>query len=59
VAPYWIDHEPEMKKGSVDFLRTEERQFWKDLIDTYLYVLKKDAKVSAVMSTVKFPTLTL
>jgi hypothetical protein len=59
VAPYWIDHEPEMKKGSVDFLPTREKQFWKDLIDTYLYVLKKDAKVSAVISAVHFPTLNI
>lgn len=43
VTPYWIDHHPEMKKGVVDFLDSKEEQFWKDLIDKYLYVLIKDA----------------
>jgi hypothetical protein len=46
VTPYWIDHHPEMRKGVVDFLSTKEDQFWKDLIDKYLYVLVKDAKAS-------------
>lgn len=44
VTPYWIDHHPEMKKGFVDFLPSKEVQFWNDLIDKYLYVLKKDVK---------------
>ena len=49
VTPYWIDHHPEMKKGVVDFLSSKEDQFWKDLIDKYLYVLQKDAQASATM----------
>jgi hypothetical protein len=57
VAPYWIDHNPEMKKGIVDFLPSIEVQFWNDLIDKYLYVLKKDVTVSVVISAVHFPTL--
>jgi hypothetical protein len=52
VNPYWIDHNPEMKKGDVDFLSSREEQFWNDLIDKYLYVLKKDVKVSVVISAV-------
>jgi hypothetical protein len=54
VAPYWIDHHPEMEKGNVDFLSTQEVKFWNDLIDKYLYVLKKDVKVSLVISAVYF-----
>ena len=57
MAPYWIDHHPEMKKGAVDFLPSIEVQFWNDLIATYLYVLKKDVKVSVVISAVHFPKL--
>lgn len=44
VTPYWIDHYPEMRKGVVDFLSSKEEQFWKDLIDKYLYVLVKNAE---------------
>jgi hypothetical protein len=46
VTPYWIDHYPEMRKGVVDFLSSNEEQFWKDLIDKYLYVLVKNAEAS-------------
>jgi hypothetical protein len=46
VTPYWIDHYPEMRKGVVDFLSSKEEQFWKDLIDKYLYVLVKNATAS-------------
>jgi hypothetical protein len=35
-----------MRKGVVDFLSSKEEQFWKDLIDKYLYVLVKDAEAS-------------
>lgn len=42
VTPYWIDHNPEMRKGVVDFLPSHEEQFWKDLIDKYLFVLEKN-----------------
>jgi hypothetical protein len=48
VSPYWIDHHPEMKKGIVDFLPTQEVQFWKDLIDKYLHIIPKDVKVSSL-----------
>jgi len=43
VSPYWID-QPEMKRGNVEFLASNELQFWKDLIDTYLHPLIKNAK---------------
>jgi hypothetical protein len=59
VTPYWIDHHPEMKKGVVDFLSSKEDQFWKDLIDKYLFVLVKDAKVRVAISTVYFSILSM
>lgn len=39
--PYWIE-DPELKKGEVDFLSSAEIQFWKDLIDKYLYPIDQD-----------------
>ena len=39
--PYWIE-DPELKKGEVDFLSSAEVQFWKDLIDKYLYPIDQD-----------------
>jgi hypothetical protein len=59
VAPYWIDHHPEMKNGVVDFLSSIEVQFWNELIDEYLYVLKKDVTVSVVISAAHSPTLNI
>jgi len=41
VSPYWID-QPEMKKGNVEFLPTQEIQFWRDLIDKYLHPIDTD-----------------
>lgn len=39
--PYWIE-DTELKKGEVDFLSSAEVQFWKDLIDKYLYPIDQD-----------------
>lgn len=39
--PFWID-DPELKKGEVDFLSSSEIQFWKELIDKYLYPIDQD-----------------
>jgi hypothetical protein len=39
--PYWLE-DPELKKGEVDFLSSTEIQFWKDLIDKYLYPIDQD-----------------
>lgn len=36
INPYWIE-DPDLKKGEVDFLSPAETQFWKDLLDKYLY----------------------
>ncbi|XP_055923356.1 chitin synthase chs-2 isoform X2 [Eupeodes corollae] len=39
--PYWIE-DPELRKGEVDFLSSAELQFWKDMIDQYLYPIDND-----------------
>jgi len=37
--PFWIE-DPELKKGEVDFLSSDEELFWKDLLAKYLHPLK-------------------
>ncbi|XP_070509758.1 chitin synthase chs-2 isoform X4 [Chironomus tepperi] len=39
--PYWIE-DADLKNGEVDFLSSAEIQFWKDLIDKYLYPIDQD-----------------
>ncbi|XP_075147009.1 hyaluronan synthase-like protein kkv isoform X1 [Haematobia irritans] len=39
--PYWIE-DPDLRKGEVDFLSSSEIQFWKDLIDKYLFPIDND-----------------
>jgi chitin synthase len=39
--PYWIE-DPELRKGEVDFVSSTEIQFWKDLIDKYLFPIDQD-----------------
>lgn len=39
--PYWIE-DPDLKKGEVDFISSTEIQFWKDLIDQYLYPIDQN-----------------
>jgi hypothetical protein len=56
VNPYWIDHNPEME-GYVEFLDSNELEFWHDLIKKYLYVLPKDPKVSVIISATHFPNI--
>ncbi|KAL0849268.1 hypothetical protein ABMA28_013597 [Loxostege sticticalis] len=50
INPYWIE-DPELKKGEVDFLSPSELQFWKDLIDKYLYPIdankEEEARIAA------------
>jgi len=50
-----------MKKGSVEFLPSIEKQFWDDLIEKYLYPIDEDPKVSVVtsISATHFPTLNI
>lgn len=39
--PYWIE-DRDLKKGEVDFMSSSEAQFWKDLIDKYLYPIEQN-----------------
>ncbi|KAK9707881.1 hypothetical protein QE152_g27556 [Popillia japonica] len=41
VNPYWIE-DPDLRKGEVEFLGSNEIQFWKDLLDKYLYPIDED-----------------
>lgn len=47
VNPYWIE-DPDVGKGEVEYLNSNELQFWKDLLEKYLYPLdeNKEEKVS-------------
>ncbi|XP_013168329.1 PREDICTED: uncharacterized protein LOC106118264 isoform X1 [Papilio xuthus] len=46
INPYWIE-DPDLKKGEVDFLSQSETQFWKDLIDKYLYPIDANKEEQA------------
>ncbi|XP_078047479.1 hyaluronan synthase-like protein kkv isoform X3 [Augochlora pura] len=39
--PYWLNDEG-LKKGEIDVLSLQEEQFWKDLLDKYLYPIDED-----------------
>ncbi|XP_037922524.1 chitin synthase chs-2 isoform X1 [Hermetia illucens] len=39
--PFWIE-DVELRKGEVDFLSSAEIQFWKDLLDKYLFPIDQD-----------------
>lgn len=41
INPYWIE-DKELKKGPVAFISPNERAFWVDLIDKYLYPIDND-----------------
>ncbi|KPI93758.1 Chitin synthase 1 [Papilio xuthus] len=49
INPYWIE-DPDLKKGEVDFLSQSETQFWKDLIDKYLYPIDANKEEQARIS---------
>ncbi|XP_053606189.1 chitin synthase chs-2 isoform X2 [Plodia interpunctella] len=49
INPYWIE-DPDLKKGEVDFLSPTEIQFWKDLIDKYLYPIDANKEEQARIS---------
>lgn len=46
INPYWIE-DRELKKGPVAFLSANEVQFWKDLLDKYLYPIDEDKNEKA------------
>lgn len=41
INPYWIE-DKDLKKGPVAFLSANENQFWKELIDKYLFPIDAD-----------------
>lgn len=41
VNPYWME-DPDLLKGEVDYLSSAETQFWKDLLDKYLYPIDEN-----------------
>lgn len=51
--PYWLTDEG-LKKGEIEVLSLQEEQFWKDLLDMYLYPIDedKDEKVRDLNSNV-------
>ncbi|GBP49018.1 Chitin synthase chs-2 [Eumeta japonica] len=49
INPYWIE-DPGLKKGEVDFLSPSEIQFWKDLLDKYLYPIDANKEEQARIS---------
>lgn len=48
--PYWLNDEG-LKKGEVDVLSLQEEQFWKDLLEKYLYPIDED-KTEKVKKTI-------
>lgn len=41
INPYWIE-DPDVRKGEVEFLSSNEIQFWKDMLEKYLYPIDED-----------------
>nr|QPN96974.1 chitin synthase 1 variant a [Riptortus pedestris] len=41
INPYWIE-DKDLKKGPVAFLSANEMQFWKDLLEKYLFPIDED-----------------
>lgn len=41
VNPYWIE-DPDLRKGEVEFLSSNEIQFWRDLLEKYLHPIDED-----------------
>ncbi|KAL1514128.1 hypothetical protein ABEB36_003439 [Hypothenemus hampei] len=46
VNPYWIE-DPDVGKGEVEYLGSNELQFWKDLLEKYLYPLDENKEEKA------------
>ncbi|XP_076345619.1 LOW QUALITY PROTEIN: chitin synthase chs-2-like [Tachypleus tridentatus] len=46
INPYWIE-DKDLKRGEVDYLNGAEIQFWKDLIEKYLYPLDQNKEHEA------------
>ena len=55
INPYWIE-DKDLKRGEVDYLSGPEIQFWKDLLDKYLYPIDEN-KEQQVNEQSPTPTL--
>ena len=44
INPYWVEDSKNLGRGEIDYLSGAEVQFWKDLIDKYLFPLDADSK---------------
>ena len=53
INPLWIE-DKDLKKGEMNYISTNETQFWKDLLDKYLYPIDedKDEKVRRTSSSI-------
>lgn len=41
INPYWLEDKA-LTRGTVDFLTGRETQFWKDMIEKYLYPIDEN-----------------
>ncbi|XP_018562636.1 uncharacterized protein LOC108904526 isoform X1 [Anoplophora glabripennis] len=46
INPYWIE-DPDVGKGEVEYLSSNEMQFWKDLLEKYLFPLDENKEEKA------------
>jgi chitin synthase len=44
INPFWVEDSKNLGRGEIDYLSGAEVQFWKDLIDKYLFPLDADSK---------------
>lgn len=49
INPYWIE-DKDLKRGEVDYLSGPEIQFWKDLLDKYLYPIDENKEQQVITS---------
>merc|ERR1719410_168855 len=49
INPFWIE-DKDLGRGEVDYLSGPEIQFWKDLIEKYLYPIDKDKAKQAIIT---------
>ncbi len=54
INPFWIEDSKNLGRGEVDYLSGVEVQFWKDLIDKYLYPIDADSKKQVSTYIVQF-----
>lgn len=53
INPFWIE-DRDLKKGPVAFLSTAENQFWKELLEKYLFPIDEDKAEKVMCFSCKF-----